>query len=222
MLKTGYWKILGVILLLFTIVAGFTIYVPDLPVIRESIRNLFFHVGMWFSMIFLFGVSIVYSIRYLSGFNEKYDITASQAVNTGVLFGILGIASGMAWAKFTWGTFWSNDPLLNGAAVTMLAYLAYMVLRNSLDEEHKRAKVSAVYNIFAFVILVIFLFILPDMADSSLHPAKGKDSFATVTKLDNTMRFVFYPAIAGWILLALWILNLRIRIRNIEQNQFSA
>ncbi|MCX6271347.1 MAG: cytochrome c biogenesis protein CcsA [Bacteroidetes bacterium] len=218
--KRHWWKGLGVILLIYTIIAGFLIQVPDLPIIHQSIRNLFFHVCMWFSMIFYFGVSMVYSIRYLSGFKEDNDRVADEASHVGLLFGLLGIVTGMIWANFTWGKPWVNDPQLNGAAVSILVYLAYRVLRNSLDEEHKRAKVSAVYNIFAFVILVIFLFILPKMAEGSLHPGKGKDETMTVKELDNTMRLVFYPAIIGWIILGGWILQLRIRIRKLSDQAF--
>ena len=216
--RVSFWKYLGIILILYTIFAGLLIPVPDLPIIRESIRNLFFHVCMWFGMIFMFGTSMGFGIKYLSGFNETDDIISSEAAKTGMIFGILGLLTGMTWAKNTWGAFWVNDPLLNGAAVTMLVYSAYLVLRNSLDEDHKRAKVSAVYNIFAFVILILFLFILPRMADSSLHPGKGKDAGLTVKELDNTMRLVFYPAIVGWILLGFWFLNLRIRLKKIENH----
>jgi heme exporter protein C len=215
--KAGYVKIIAIVFLAYTVVAGLLIDVPELPIIRESIRNLFFHVCMWFSMIFMFGTSMVFSIRFLHKFNETDDIIASEAVNTGILFGVLGLSTGMVWAKNTWGSYWTNDPLLNGAAVTMLVYLAYMVLRNSMDEINKRARVSAVYNIFAFVILILFLFILPRMAESSLHPGKGKDAQMTVKELDNTMRLVFYPAIIGWISLGLWILNIRIRINRAEK-----
>ncbi len=218
MLKTNYWKLIAIVFLVYTLVAGLLIHVPELPIIRESIRNLFFHVCMWFSMIFMFGTSVVFSIKFLYKFNEKDDIIASEAVNTGILFGILGLTTGMVWAKNTWGNYWTNDPLLNGAAVTMLVYLAYTVLRNSLDESNKRARVSAVYNIFAFVILILFLFVLPRMAESSLHPGKGKDAQMTVKELDNTMRLVFYPAIIGWISLGFWILSIRIRINRLEKN----
>lgn len=203
-------------LILYTIIAGFLISVPDLPIIRESIRNLFFHVCMWFAMIFMFGTSMVSSIRYLSKMDEKFDRIAAEAAHVGLFFGFMGIFTGMIWAKFTWGAPWVNDPLLNGAAVSILVYLAYMVLRNSLDEEHKRAKVSAVYNIFAFVILILFLFILPRMAEGSLHPGKGKDATMTVKELDNTMRLVFYPAVIGWILIGFWILNIRVRIKTLN------
>jgi heme exporter protein C len=215
-LKKDWWKIMGVALLLYTIIAGFLIPVPDLRIIGESIRNLFFHVCMWFAMMTIFGVSLVYSIRYLSGFDIRYDVVASQAVNVGLLFGILGIITGMQWANYTWGAPWVNDPQLNGAAVSILAYFAYTVLRHSMDEDHKRAKVAAVYNIFAFVLLIIFIGILPKMSQGSLHPGAG-GSPSTVATLDNTMRLVFYPAIIGWILIGIWILNIRVRYMRLKQ-----
>jgi heme exporter protein C len=215
-LTKDWWKILGVVLVLYTIIAGFLVPVPHLRIIAESIRNLFFHVCMWFTMMTIFGVSLVYSLKYLSKFDIRNDVVASQAVNVGLLFGILGIITGMQWANFTWGTPWVNDPQLNGAAVSILAYFAYTVLRHSMDEDHKRAKVAAVYNIFAFVLLIIFVGILPKMSQGSLHPGAG-GSPSTVATLDNTMRMVFYPAIIGWILIGLWILNIRIRYVRLKQ-----
>ncbi|MCF8302456.1 MAG: cytochrome c biogenesis protein [Bacteroidales bacterium] len=214
-MKKHWWKILGVLLLTYTIIAGFLIDVPDLPIIRESIRNLFFHVCMWFTMILIFLIGFINSIRYLATFNRKYDRMAVEAVNTGLVFGILGLVTGMIWARFAWGDFWTNDPQLNGAAVSLMIYFAYLILRSSLDDEEKRGKVAGVYNIFAFVMLIIFIQILPSMAESSLHPGKG-GSPMTVSELDNTMRLVFYPAIAGWFLIGLWIYNIRLRIRNIK------
>ena len=146
----------------------------------------------------------------------RHDIVASQAVNVGLLFGMLGIITGMLWANYTWGAPWVNDPQLNGAAVSILAYFAYTVLRHSMDEDHKRAKVAAVYNIFAFVLLIIFVGILPKMSQGSLHPGAG-GSPSTVATLDGTMRIVFYPAIVGWILIGIWILNIRVRYVRLKQ-----
>jgi heme exporter protein C len=215
-LSKDWWKILGVVLVLYSIIAGFLVPVPELRVIDQSIRNLFFHVCMWFAMMAIFTVSLAYSIRYLTGFDIRQDIVASQAVNVGLLFGLLGIVTGMEWANFTWGAPWVNDPQLNGAAVSILAYFAYTVLRHSMDEDHKRAKVAAVYNIFAFVLLVIFVGILPKMSSGSLHPGAG-GSPSTVATLDNIMRLVFYPAIVGWILIGTWILNIRVRYIQLKQ-----
>ncbi|HPG33807.1 MAG: cytochrome c biogenesis protein CcsA [Lentimicrobium sp.] len=217
MIKGMWWKITGIVLILYSIIAGLLIDVPDLPVIRETIRNLFYHVCMWFAMFTMFGTSLVYSIKYLSGFQLKDDLKASETVYTGIFFGILGLVTGMIWAKFTWGDFWTNDPQLNGAAVSMMAYMAYVVLRSSIDEQSKRARISAVYNIFAFMLLVIFLGVLPRLADSSLHPGKGGNS-STMEGLDMKMRMVFYPAVAGWIIVAYWLTQLRLRKRMLMNN----
>ena len=122
------------------------------------------------------------------------------------------LITGMIWTKFTWSSAWSGDPKQNGAAITLLIYLAYMVLRNSIEDEQKRARISAVYNIFAFAALIPLLFILPRMTDS-LHPGSGGNPGFNAYDLDSKMRMVFYPAIAGWTLLGVWISTLRIRIK---------
>lgn len=210
MIKGMWWKLLGIALVLYSIVAGLLIEVPVLPVIHQTIRNLFYHVPMWFAMFIMLGTSLVYSIKYLSGFKVKNDLWASGAAYTGIFFGILGLLTGMVWAKFTWGDFWTNDPQLNGAAVSMMAYLAYAILRGSIDEAAMRARISAIYNIFAFMLLVIFLGVMPRLAQSSLHPGKGGNS-STMGGLDPTMRMVFFPAAVGWILIGIWLLWLHVR-----------
>ena len=213
--KKDWWKFLGLALIMYSVIVGLMMKVPDLDMIHQSIRNLFYHVVMWFSMMVMFIIGLVASIRYLSSFDMKFDRLASQAVNVGLFYGMLGIVTGMEWANFTWGTPWTNDPQLNGAAVTILAYFAYLVLRSSLDEDHKRARIASVYNIFAFALLVVFIGILPRIANNSLHPAAGGNA-STMASLDTSLRIVFYPAIIGWILIGCWIIQLRLRIADIR------
>lgn len=213
-----WWKIVSVVFLLYTIVWGFLGPVPHLAILHETIRNLYFHVTMWFGMMILLTVSLYHSIRYLGKSNVKNDIIASEATNVSILLGTLGLITGSLWARFTWGAWWTNDPQLNGAAVTTLAYLAYVLLRNSIDEEQKRARISAVYNIFAYVMMVVFIGIIPKFTGvDSLHPGKGGNPGFNSYDLDASLRVVFYPAIIGWTLLATWIMTLRIRIKNVQQ-----
>jgi heme exporter protein C len=175
---------------------------------------------MWMGMLSVFVISVFYSLKYLNTGKEEYDLAAVECVNVGLLFYSLGLVTGMIWARFTWGEFWSGDPKQNSAAIAFLLYCAYLVLRNSIDEEQKRAKISAIYNIFAFPIMVVLIFVLPRLTDS-LHPGSGGNPAFGKYDLDNHMRMVFYPAMLGWSLLAVWIATIRYRMRLIEYKRNS-
>lgn len=221
-MNKSWWKILSFILLVYTIVAGFLFDVPRLFILNETIRNLYFHVCMWFGMMILFIISFVYSIKYLRGFDYRNDIFASNFAAVGSLFGILGYSTGAIWVSVTWVTDQGQsmasvmkEPKLIGAAIALLIYGAYFVLRGSFTDIDKRARISAVYNIFAFVMLFPSIWIIPRIV-GSLHPgAPGGDSGNPALNrndMDATMRMVFYPAVIGWTLLGVWIATLKIRL----------
>ncbi|MCH8546629.1 MAG: cytochrome c biogenesis protein [Cryomorphaceae bacterium] len=214
-LRRDWWKILAVLLVGYTIVAGLLGTVPRLPILNESIRNLYFHVTMWFVMLFLFTISVSSSIAYLSTEKPLWDIRAELAVKVGMVTATLGILTGMIWANFTWGKPWVNDPKLNGAAVSFLGYAAYLILRQSIDDSEKKARIAAVYNIFAFVMMIVFIQILPRLTDS-LHPGSGGNPAFSSYDLDKNMRIVFYPAVIGWFLIGYWIYTLQVRMRLLQ------
>ena len=121
MLRHNWWKIICVVLLIYTITAGFLGAVPAKPILNETIRNLYFHVAMWFTMMVLFTVSVAYSVLYLRSNNPVHDVYAVEYAKSGIVFGCLGLVTGSIWAKFTWGHFWSNDPKQLGAAIAARA-----------------------------------------------------------------------------------------------------
>lgn len=215
-MKNYWWKILCIILLLYAIVGGLLMPTPQLPIIHESIRNLYYHVPMWFVMFTLFFIGFVYGIIYLSKGDLRNDIRASQFVIVGLIFGCFGMITGMEWATFTWGEPWSNDPKQTGSALTMLIYFAYFVLRGAIPDYDKRAKIAAVYNVFAFALIIPLIFVIPSMMDS-LHPGSGGNAGFNTYDLDNKLRTVFYPAIIGWILLGIWITQIFIRIQFLDK-----
>lgn len=213
-----WWKALGVILILISLIFGLTGEVRALPILNETIRVLYYHVPMWFAMIALMLVSLIYSIKTLGSENLQHDSGAIEFAKTGFLLATLGLVTGSVWARFTWGAYWVNDPKLNGTAVTMLIYLAYFVLRNSVEDPQKRARLAGVYNIFAFVMMIVFIGILPRMTDS-LHPGNGGNPGFNKYDLDSNMRPIFYSAVLGWILLGVWITSLRLRLKKINHNE---
>lgn len=210
-----WWKYLSIILLLYVLVAGLLGQVPRLAILNETIRVLYFHVPMWFGMIILLTTSMVYAIKYLSANRIEDDHMSIELANVGVFLGVLGILTGMVWANYTWGSPWSNDPKQNASAIGLLIYFAYFILRGSLQDEQQRARISAIYNIFAFSALIPLLFILPRLTDS-LHPGNGGNPGFNAYDLDSNLRLVFYPAVLGWTLLGYWIAAIRYRTRRIE------
>jgi heme exporter protein C len=217
----SWWKIASIALLLYTFIGGLLMDVPRLPALGETIRNLYFHVCMWFAMMILFIVSVVNAIRYLRTLNLKYDIAARHYAAVGIVMGVLGYATGIIWMSYTWAdpnnpafesfSAVAREPKLIGAAIALLIYFAYMVLRDSINDIDKKARISSVYNIFAFAMLFPAIWIIPRILPS-LHPG-GTEGNPAMNFRDSsgTMKVVFYPAIIGWTLLGVWITTLKIR-----------
>lgn len=216
LLKKNWWKWACIVILVYTVVGGLLFPVPRLHILNETIRVLHFHVPMWFGMILLFLASVIHAIKYLRTGNTMSDTYSRQLAVTGLAFGALGILSGMLWAKFAWGEYWSNDPKQNAAAISLLIYLAYFVLRRSFQDEEQRNRISAVFNIFAFSLMIPLLFILPRLTDS-LHPGNGGNPALSIYDSDSKLRMVFYPAVIGWTLLGFWITTIGIRIASTKQ-----
>ena len=221
-LRNKWWKILSFVLLVYTIAGGFLLDVPHLFILNETIRNLYFHVSMWFSMMIFFIISFVYSLKYLRNSLYIHDVYARNFATIGCVFGILGYITGMLWANYTWVSDQHQslaailkEPKLIGAAIALLIYGAYFVLRGSFTDIDKRARVSAVYNIFAFAMLFPSIWIIPRLV-GSLHPgAPGSDSgnpALNFKDIDSRLRMVFYPAVIGWSLLGIWIATIKIRM----------
>ncbi len=215
-LQLAWWKILTIVLLYYTVIAGFLLPVPRLHILNESIRMNYFHVPMWFAMMFLFTYSTYTSIQYLRSHHLAYDDKAVESLKVALFFGLLGLITGMFWGNATWGTFWTSDPKLNNTAIGLLIYSAYLVLRASLDDETQRARLAAVYNIFAYMIFIPLIYVLPRMTDS-LHPGSGDNPTFRLFDTAHNMKLVIYTAIIGFIALGWWIYTLCLRLRLLKK-----
>ena len=214
--RLSWWKILTIILLFYSVIGGFLFPVPRLPILNETIRMNYFHVPMWFGMLFLFTFSAWSSVMYLRASNIGQDEKASESAKVGVLFGVLGLLTGMLWGNATWGAFWTNDPKLNSAAIGLLIYLAYFVLRGSFQDDMKKARIGAAYNIFAFAVFVPLIYVLPRMTDS-LHPGSGGNPTFRLFDTSHHMKLVIYTAITAFIMLGWWFTTLLLRLKSINR-----
>lgn len=230
-MKNWWWKIGCIILLVYTFTAGLLFQnIPRLPQLQETIRNLYFHVCMWFAMMVLFTISVIQAVKYLRTGKLHHDIRSREYAAVGIVFGLLGYATGSIWMSFTWAdpntpatasfSQIAKEPKLIGAAIALLIYFAYMVLRDSINDMDKKARISAVYNIFAFAFLFPAIWIIPRLLPS-LHPGGegggGGNPALNYKDLAPEMRLVFYPAIIGWTLLGVWIVSLKVRLRFVKE-----
>jgi heme exporter protein C len=151
----------------------------------------------------------------------KYDIKSTAAAELGFAFSILATITGSIWAKFSWGSFWNWDPRETSIFVLLLIYGAYFSLRSALEIEERRATLSAVYSIVAFVTVPFFVFIMPRMM-TGLHPGEG--SAAPIVNangkmyMETSMRYVFYASLLGFTFLYIWLFNLRSKIGILSYN----
>lgn len=214
-----WWKYLAIALMLFTIIAGFLLPVPELAILNETIRNQYFHVPMWFGMIIMQFAALILSMRYLMTYNMKFDRWASELTMSGLLFGGLGLTTGMIWANYTWGEPWSGDPKQNLSLISLLIYAAYFVLRGAIPDLDRKARVAAVFNIFAYVASIALIIVLPRMVDS-LHPGSGGNPGFSNYDLDDTMKMVFYPSVIAWTLMGLWMAELGVRYKKVKEKKY--
>ncbi len=202
------------------VVAGMAAPFPRVDdILAQTARNLFFHVPMWFTLMAAMGVSAWHAAKMLRTGDLERDLRSAEAARVGMAFGLLGLVTGMTWARFTWyqgtGLWWNNDPKQLMAAVQMLIYGAYFVLRSALDDPQRRARLSASYNLFAFACVPFLLYVLPRQM-ASLHPgADGNPAFDSITA--PSMRLVLYPAFLSFIGLFWVIYTQRVRAALLER-----
>ncbi|ACY49304.1 cytochrome c biogenesis protein CcsA [Rhodothermus marinus] len=208
-----------VVWLTLVVLGAFLLRIPRIHILEHTARNLYFHVPMWFTLMAAALVSAYHSLRYLQSGDPVRDLRAREAARVGIVFGLLGLATGIVWARFTWylGTslWWNFDPKQSFVVIQLLIYGAYFVLRSAVEDPEKRGRVAAVYNLFAFVTMPFLLYVLPRQMES-LHPgAEGNPAFSDITH--PIMRLVFYPAVLGFIGL-FWVLyTQRVRLALLER-----
>ena len=142
----------GITITLFVIALYMVfIYAPREAVMGDVQRVFYFHVSAGWVGFLAFFVTLAVGIVYLITRNRKWDRVAVASVEIGVVFIFINIVSGSIWARPIWNTWWTWDPRLVTATIMLLLYLAYLMLRQGVDDPDRRARFGSVYGIVAFV-----------------------------------------------------------------------
>ena len=206
---------------LFAWIAGWLaaafLWAPLVPVLGETTRVLYFHIpAAWVTVVAL-AWSMGHSIAYLRTRRLEHDHQAAAAAEIGILFCIVATLSGSMWAKAMWGAYWNWDPRETSIFFLLLIYAAYLALRSAIDGDERRARLSAVYSVVAFVTVPFLIFVVPRIY-FTLHPdpiinPRGK------LDMDPRIRIAFFALLAGFTGLYFWLQSLRVRVARLEHER---
>ncbi len=148
LLKALSW-LTGVLLLVALYMV--LIYAPREAMMGDVQRVFYFHVAVGWVGALAFLVTAAAGVIYLLRGESRWDQLALASVEIGVVFILVNIVTGSIWAKPIWGTWWTWDPRLVTATIMELVYVAYLMLRQGIDDPDRRARFGAVYGIFGFI-----------------------------------------------------------------------
>ena len=213
------YRLFGVVVavwLTVVLVLGVMGPVSNLPILEHTARNLYFHVPMWFVLYAGAIAGAWHAGRYLATGRTVHDVRSEAAWMVSTVAGVTALVTGVVWARFTWyqgtGLWWSPEPRQNMVAVQLLISGAYFILRGSLDRPRQRARLSAGYALFATASMPFLTYVLPRRM-ASLHPgAEGNPAFSEMD-IASDMRWIFYSAAVGFLLLGWWLYTQRVRAK---------
>ncbi len=215
-----YLKYILFFLMSFVIIAGISFpivdrpeawyHFPFIPGLGQLAKIIFFHVPTAWLSVLAFLMAMIYGIKYLRNQDLDDDARSNSALQLGFVFSILATVTGSVWAKFTWGAFWHWDPRETSIFILLLIYGSLFALRSAVENEEKRAKLSAVYSILAFLTVPFFIFIMPRIM-TGLHPGSANDdNLGPVVdfKMNSNMQLIFYLSLTAFTILYFWMWRL--------------
>jgi heme exporter protein C len=164
----GLLLILGSVVAIMMALAMVFLYAPREATMGDAQRIFYFHVASAWVGFFAFFVTFLAGIGYLARGGRRWDSVASSSAEIGLAFIAMTIITGALWARPVWGAYWVWEPRLTISAVQLLIYVAYGMLRTSIENPERRARFAAVYGIVAFVTVPLSWFAIRWWR--SIHP----------------------------------------------------
>ena len=184
---------------------------------RMAQHIFYFHMGCNAATGIALLLTFLSSILYLVTRSRIWDIVAVSAVELGIAFGFGILASGSIWAKSTWNAWWTWDPRLTSAAITLLIYVAYLMLRGAVDDPGRRARFAAVYGVFAFISVPITFASI--RLWRTIHPVLGSSGGSAQGAFDSSpnISMAFRYSMLAFSILAITLLIHRIRLEWLKE-----
>jgi heme exporter protein C len=213
-------KVLDVVTPLAILVAALLVFLyAPLETVMGAVQKIFyFHVSANWAGMLGFLAAAGFGIALLRTGNRRWDEMAPAAVEVGMVFSLIGILTGMIWARPTWNTWWTWDPRLTTITIMELVYAAYFILRKAVDDPERRARFAAVYSILG--VISVPLTFLSIRFSRTIHPVViGSTYPSALGTFDMTPRmgFTFAVSLVAFTLLFANLLWRRVRLEQITR-----
>ena len=204
--------LLAVILLLIMALALYMAFIgaPKEKTMGDLQRIFYFHVPAAIAGFTAFAVNFVASLMYIIRKNRRWDNLAISAAEIGVLFFVMVLVTGPIWAKPVWFIWWTWSPRLTLSLVLCLLYIAYLLIRKYIDDTERKAMVSAVFGIVAFIDVPLVFFSIRWWRDN--HPSPVLETGG----LSPSMRPAFFICLAAFEVLLIFLLRRRYCLQSIN------
>ncbi len=189
-------------------------WAPQEAIMGDVQRVFYFHVAAGWVGALAFLVTAIVGGIYLARGGQRWDRVAMASVEIGVVFTFINIVTGSIWARPIWNTWWTWDPRLVTATIMELIYIAYMMLRQGIEDRDRRARFGAVYSIVGFI--SVPLTFLSIRIFRTIHPVVvGSNDPTAAGAFDMTvdMRAAFFFSLFTFTLIYITLLWNRLRLQ---------
>src|ERR1043166_3989344 len=149
-------------------------YTPTEATMGPIQKIFYLHLPVAIATFLACAVCFFASIGYAIKRDRAFDHLASASARVAVLTCSIVLLTGMIWGKSAWGQWWTWSPRLTFSLVLWLLYVVYLTVRVSVESGQRRAVISAIYAIIAFLdvpLVYLSVKLMPDIHPSSIELA---------------------------------------------------
>ena len=212
-------KILDIVTVVLFLIATWMVlfFAPMERVMGQVQRVFYFHVAAgWVGMV-SFLIAAVYGGLFLRNNDLKLDRVSLAAVEIGMVFSFINVVTGSIWARPIWNSWWTWDPRLVTATISLLIYAAYLMLRQGIEDPIRRGRFGGVYAILGFVSVPISFFSIRIWR--TIHPVvigSGDPEAVGSFNMSPDMRIAFFFSLFVFTVMFVDLLWNRVRLGEMQ------
>lgn len=196
-----------------------TMMVPDAAMFRDPslARIMFSHFPSAVICSALFVGAAWHGAAYL---RKGADVSAAKmnaAVELGMIFAVLTMATGILFSQVQWGDWWHNDPRQVSFLIVLFIYAGLLGVRGAFGDSIRRDRTTSAYALAAVLPAIFLIFIYPRLSfvkQQSFHPT---DTIAQ-NQLDIIYSSALYSSLILLSIITVIIFRIRVRTELLERN----